>query len=276
MRKLLLASTALVAFAATGSANAADLPVKAPPAPLVCPSCNWSGFYLGVNAGGSIGVDDNVSAFSGFPIAPPFTNPFLSSTDKRAMPGGLFGVQGGFNWHLGPAVVVGVEADWQWANESTTMSVTGADQFPAVATFSYTAEERIRSLATARARLGWAHNDFLWYVTGGGAWARIDSNFTLTSSFPPTTFASPFNASFNTTRTGWTVGGGVETCLWGSSCTAKLEYLFVDLGTINTLLTTPTTAAGTFATFAASDRFRDHIIRVGLNYKFGGPVVAKY
>jgi outer membrane immunogenic protein len=273
MKKLLLISTALVAVAAAGSANAADLPVKAP---MVAPPsdchCEWTGWYLGGNAGGSIGVDDNASAMSGFPLAAPFTNPFLSSTDKRAMPGGLFGVQGGFNWHLNPVVVVGVEADWQWTNESTTMSVTGADQFPAVATFSYTAQEKIKSLATARARLGWAHNDYLWYVTGGAAWASIDSNFTLTSSFPPTTFASPFNASFNTSRTGWTIGGGVETCFLNygphNYWSAKLEYLFVDLGTINTLLTTPTTPAGTFATFAASDRFRDHIMRVGLNYHF--------
>jgi outer membrane immunogenic protein len=278
MKKLLLASTALVAFATVGSAGAADLPVKAPVAPaLICPTCNWTGFYFGVNAGGSIGVDTNAAGLSGFPTGAGFPatgNPFLSSTDKRALPGFLGGAQAGYNWQTGN-VVLGVEADWQFTDERSTLNVTGQNLAATLFTNSYSTEEHIKSIGTARARLGWAHDGFLWYVTGGAAWARIDNNTTLTSSLPAVTFASPVSVSFTTDKGGWTVGGGVETCLW-NNWSAKLEYLYVDLGTINNTFTTPTTAAGTFAVFTSSDKLQDHIIRVGLNYRFGGPVVARY
>jgi outer membrane immunogenic protein len=275
MRKLLLASTGLVAFAAAGSASAADLPVKAPPAPaLICPTCNWTGFYIGGNIGGSIGVDQNFAADSGFPAGAGFNNPYLSSSTKRALPGFLGGGQAGFNWQTGN-VVLGVEADWQFTDERNTLTVTGQNIGGVGATLGFSNEEHIKSIGTARARLGWAHDGFLWYVTGGGAWARIENALTLTSSSPPTTFASPVSASFTNDKSGWTIGGGVETCLW-NNWSAKLEYLYVDLGTFQYGFQTPTTAAGTFATHASDDKLQEHIIRVGLNYRFGGPVVAKY
>ena len=56
----------------------------------------------------------------------------------------------------------------------------------------------------------------------------------------------------------------------------QVVQVHVDLGTINNTFTTPTTGAGTFAVFTTSDKLQDHIIRVGLNYRFGGPVVARY
>ncbi len=279
MRKLLLTTTALVSFVAVGSAGAADLPVKAPYAPaVICPACNWSGFYLGVNVGGSIGVIQNTDGLSGFPTGAGFPaagNPFLSSDVKRALPGIFGGVQGGFNWQTGN-LVLGVEADWQFTDEKSTLTVQGQNLAAALFTNSYTDQERIKSLGTARARLGWAHDSYLWYVTGGAAWARIDSSYTLVSSIPAVTFPSPFAASFSTDKVGWTIGGGVETCLWNSNWSAKLEYLYVNLGTLTNSFATPPTAAGTFATFTSANKIEDHIIRVGLNYRFGGPLVARY
>lgn len=276
MKKFLLTTTALVAVAAAGSASAADLPVKAPVAPaLVCPTCNWTGFYIGVNAGGSIGVDRSLDTLSGFPAGAGAVNPFLTVGDTRALPGGLGGAQFGYNWQSG-SVVFGGEVDWQFSSERSTMtgtwgSLTGGGGL----TISSSDEERIRSLGTARARLGWAHDGFLWFVTGGGAWANIQSNYTLTSNIPATTFASPDYVSLSTNRTGWTIGGGVETCLW-NNWSAKIEYLYVNFGTYTNSFTTPVTAAGTYSPFSNSNSLDEHIIRVGVNYRFGGPVVARY
>jgi outer membrane immunogenic protein len=266
MKKTLFLISTATAMMVAGSAMAADMAYKAAPPPMV-PLWSWTGFYLGVNGGGSIGVDNNAAALSGFPAAPGFVNPFLTSTTQRALPGGLIGGTLGWNWQSG-AWVWGVEGDWDWSGEKNTSTVTAANigGVPGVGV-SYTDQEKINSIGTARARLGWAHEGFLWYVTGGGAWAQIDNNYTLTSTFPATTFPSPSGASFSTTKGGWTIGGGVETHLAGG-WTAKAEYLYADFGTVNQTFATPTTAAGTFSTFTSSHGLTDHIIRLGLNYKF--------
>jgi len=272
MKKFLLGGATLVAMF-VGPAMAADMPVKAKVAPpLICPSCNWTGFYIGGNIGGSIGVIQNTDGLSGFPTGAGFPaagNPYLSSNVKRALPGGIGGGQVGYNWQSG-SLVLGVEADWQFSREKSTLNVLGQNIAAALFTSGYSDEEKIKSFATARARLGWAHDSYLWYVTGGGAWAQIGSNYTLTSSIPATTFASPVSAGFSTNKTGWTIGGGVETCLWDGNWSAKLEYLYLDLGSVANTFTTPTTAAGTFAVFNSNNKIQDHIIRVGLNYRFGG------
>jgi outer membrane immunogenic protein len=84
----------------------------------------------------------------------------------------------------------------------------------------------------------------------------------------------PVSANFSQTKTGWTVGGGVETSLaWfgmSNRWSGKIEYLYVDLGSINNSFAIPlTTGAGVYSYSSSSD-INDHIIRVGLNYHFGG------
>jgi outer membrane immunogenic protein len=129
---------------------------------------------------------------------------------------------------------------------------------------SFSNEERIRDIATARARLGWTYNCWLWYVTAGGAWAKIDSDYNRFSPFT----ALPLSASFSTTRSGWTVGGGVETQFAGN-WSAKLEYLYVDLGTLtNSVTVNPFDRV--FVTATESTKIHENIVRVGLNYRFGG------
>jgi outer membrane immunogenic protein len=94
----------------------------------------------------------------------------------------------------------------------------------------------------------------------------------------------PATASLSTNRTGWTVGGGMETKLLGG-WSAKLEYLYVDLGNINNaygialnpaFFINPATA-GTAGAFHTA-HLTDNIVRVGLNYQFGSyaaPAVYK-
>jgi outer membrane immunogenic protein len=74
------------------------------------------------------------------------------------------------------------------------------------------------------------------------------------------------------------VGGGIEGAIGDSNWTAKLEYLYMDLGRINGTFATaiPALGGGTLAGNYSS-RITDNIARVGLNYRFGGPaVVARY
>jgi len=110
------------------------------------------------------------------------------------------------------------------------------------------------------------------YATGGLAYGHAQLNTNLVSPFPFT-----FPASASVTRVGWTAGAGVEWAFAGN-WSAKLEGLYYDLGT-TTLGAGPTVGGGVGVIgFVRSKDFELHgaIARLGLNYRFGGPVVAKY
>ena len=94
----------------------------------------------------------------------------------------------------------------------------------------------------------------------------MDSRATL----PSATTASDIHA-------GWTVGGGAEVAI-GGGWTAKVEYLYVDLGTISDSFSSTLFAAGGAANLASnlSSHVTDNIVRVGLNYNFSAPVISKY
>jgi outer membrane immunogenic protein len=127
-------------------------------------------------------------------------------------------------------------------------------------------------LATFRARLGYLVTpSTLVYVTGGGAVTNLQASFAFTDSF-----GASESGAFNTTKLGWTAGGGVEWVMSGG-WSAKAEYLFVSFPTVTTtstnLMVGGPVPADVFTHTADLDA---HIVRLGLNYKFGGPVVAKY
>ena len=152
-------------------------------------------------------------------------------------------------------------------------------------TLTLTDEQKLNWLATARGRVGWADNCFLWYVTGGAAWGRIESNYAFVANQAiggGTLSTAPFAASFSTVKTGWTVGGGVETTLgWlgmSDRWSSKFEYLYVDLGSITNTFAVPVTGAVAAAhTVTSSSDIREHVVRFGVNYRFGNDtVVARY
>ena len=103
---------------------------------------------------------------------------------------------------------------------------------------------------------GYTNGDWLLYVTGGGAWGEVHNDFRV---FTP--FDAGFDANFN--LHGWTAGGGVEKQL-GGGWTAKLEYLYLDLGSFTDGGFDPLSGFN----FTMTSDVRDHIVRVGLNYKF--------
>ena len=247
-------AVALLGFASVVSA--ADLPTKAPgyKAPLPALAYNWTGFYIGLNAGGSIGRDPTTQSRESFQ--------FASFTMSPA--GFVGGGQIGYNWQFAPNWLIGLEGDFQGATQSDSSCVGGCGNTPVITTaiiigpssFYYTATQKVKWFATARARLGYTDGDWLWYVTGGAAWAEVHNDFAV---FTPFDVAG--SANFN--QSGWVIGAGVETHL-GGGWTAKAEYLNMDLGSLTDSVYDPNTQSN----FTMTSDIRDHIVRVGLNYKF--------
>ena len=130
-------------------------------------------------------------------------------------------------------------------------------------------DQKMPWFGTVRGRLGYASGSWLAYVTGGYAYARLETTASATAG------ALTESISSDDTRSGWTVGGGFE---WGfaPNWSVKAEYLYYDLGD------TTVTATSALAPGAITTSFDNegHIARIGLNYRFGwgggAPVVARY
>jgi outer membrane immunogenic protein len=271
LKKIVLGALALAAIGAA-PVLAADLPVKAK-APAVVPPAtyNWTGFYIGGNVG--YGWYDRSSTL----VAPDATSVtfFGPALAAGALPaayginpsGAIGGVQAGYNWQFNN-VVVGLEADFQGSGVkgSTTLNTTVAPFNPITAT----ATERLDYFGTARGRLGYAANTALFYVTGGLAYGHVNHSFFTASPLNP----QSAGGSSGQDNVGYAIGAGVEWA-FNKNWSVKGEYLYVDLGNASTTATGITgTPAG--ATLILSERDKYNIVRVGVNYKFSGPVVAKY
>jgi outer membrane immunogenic protein len=283
MKRLLFASAALAMLVFAAPAMAADLPaapVYKAPAVVPLPIYDWTGFYVGVNAGYSFGRSASDITFAGFPQ-------FSASQNLN---GWVAGGQAGYNWQFNRNWIFGVEADIQATGQKGTLNAVAGPACvtttgvlaPAPTTVCTTAtgslEQKLPWLGTGRLRLGFLPADhWMVYVTGGVAVAEVETDASLTTTTttsinggPGTTTTALALANANTTRAGWTVGAGTEWVISGP-WTGKLEYLYVDLGNVSN---TYTLAGAPFLT--TSSHVTDNIVRVGLNYRFGGPVVAKY
>lgn len=253
----------LASFAAIQSANAADLALKAPPAPVWY---DWTGFYVGLNAGYSWGKSSTTYDVVGLP---------LNST-SQSMNGGLGGGQIGYNWQFNRNWLFGLEADIQGTGQRGTAVLPtvvfvpppGALALPNT-TSTASLAQKLPWFGTVRARVGIEPTDhWLLYVTGGLAYGEVKSTAAVTTSvaFPggPVIGGAAATATVNTTRAGWTVGGGVEGVISGP-WTAKLEYLYMDLGTLNNAFLG---IGPTFPAIGTSSHVTDNILRVGVNYRF--------
>jgi outer membrane immunogenic protein len=212
MKKFLIATTALASVAVVAPANAADLPVKAPP--VVMPALyNWSGIYIGVEGGAVLGQSSRWILSETDTDEPPF-----HADVGHPLHGGFVGGEAGINWQMpGNRWVLGIEGDGNWAELEE--SLTCAED-----SFNFTCGSRISSFWTVRGRIGYAfgpRGDFLAYVTGGGVWARQSSR--IGALFVPFTTVEQWKDTW-----GWTAGIGAEYGItpWLS---VKGEVLFVDL-----------------------------------------------
>jgi outer membrane immunogenic protein len=266
-----LAGLLAVLILAAGAAQAADLPSKSesPAFQPPPPEFSWTGFYVGVNAGG--GVDH--FAFP-FVITTPGPGGFAESTSGITAGGPTGGIQGGFNYEL-PFfhLVAGLEADIsgtgiQGASTFSGMLLSGT---PVIATFG----SKLQEFGTARLRLGYAMGNFLPYLAGGFTWATVETFYNVST---PGFFNS---GAITQTRSGVipnvaTIGIGAEYAI-APNFTIRAEYLY---DFINARRVTFAPFPGDVISFGTRTAY--HIGRVGLNYKFDWfsppppPVAAKY
>jgi outer membrane immunogenic protein len=249
----------------TTSAFAADLaPRPYTKAPVyVDPGYNWTGFYVGGNIGYSWGTSRDTSTLVNGAGTVLFT-----SANSSNLNGVVGGAQAGYNWQM-QNWVLGLEADIQGTGEKgsraftfTTAPIAGIALIPGV-TIPFALNQKIDWFGTVRGRAGvLVSPKVLLYATGGLAYGEVDSNEAI-GALP--------GLGTSKTNLGWTAGAGIEGVI-GGNWTAKLEYLYVDLGRASGSFV----ATGFAFTSFYSSRVTDNVLRVGLNYKFGGPVVAKY
>jgi outer membrane immunogenic protein len=240
----------------------ADLPVPGN-GPLV--TYAWTGAYGGANVGYAFG-NDPVSQLEPVTVAggPPFTNSTTANTTLA--PNGLVGgVQIGYNWQGGPHWLVGVEADFQGSSQTDTacapLVCNNQTTAGATSTNFVTVQQTLDYFGTLRGRVGAVNNNILYYATGGAAFGHVVENVNVNSSLSaPPIFASGSSAA---DLIGFVIGGGIEAALWGG-WTGKVEYLYMDLGSISNTLNIGN--AATPASLITNSSVRDHIVRIGANY----------
>ena len=250
MKKLLLATTVFMVLAGA-SANAADMSVR--PAYAPPPVYSWTGLYWGANIGYSWGqakYDAAVSTILGGGAV----------SESQNIDGVIGGVQSGYNYQFGAWV-------WGWETDFQASGQKGGSTFATTAVglpVTVTTDHKLEWFGTARSRLGflWSPN-VLVYGTAGVAYGQVKDSATF--NVPGVASAV---ATFKDVKAGWTAGAGVEGAL-GNGWSAKLEYLYIDLGKTEQ---TANAALLAVPVIAANQTFRttDNILRVGLNYKWGG------
>ena len=239
MKKILIASLVFGAAALPFCANAQSMEKHhsyhnykedykqevVPPAPL----CTWTGFYLGLNAGGkwaSFNAPVTIGSSTLFGVTLPATTVGFNSNPSSFV-GGL---QAGYDYQW-DAYVFGVEGDWDWmslsANRTVGPNFTG-DNFVSGDSFN------VRSTweASVRGRLGYAMDSWLLYLTGGASFLNVKTG----ANFIPVTSGSVrfpgASASTTKTLTGWTVGAGTE-YQYTNNWSFALEYRYASYGNQN-------------------------------------------
>jgi outer membrane immunogenic protein len=250
MQKIFISATATVALLLTGmAAQSADLPQKAyaPPPVMVAAVYDWTGFYIGANGG----YASSRNCWGVVPLGGGTAIP----DGCHSQSGGVVGGQIGYRWQGGP-VVFGLEAQGDWASlRSSHVSVVNP---------LLTDSSKVTGLGLFTGQIGYAWNSALLYVKGGAATTR-------NSLLQATTFGGVGLNYATSTRWGGSIGVGFEygfTPNWS----AGIEYDRLIMGSSNNSFSVPAGAA------AVTNRISQDVdmVTVRVNYKFGGPVVARY
>jgi outer membrane immunogenic protein len=225
LKNRLLASVAVVVLGGV-AVQAADIPrpLPLPRAPVYVPFFTWTGFYAGINAGYAFGSSSWTDTLLGIGTG--------SFDANGAMVGGTLG----YNWQIGSAVI-GVEGDIDWSGVKGTTTVN----------CPLGCETKNTWFGTIRGRLGYAFDRFMPYFTAGGAFGDVQAN-------------TPGLAGSSDTKFGWVVGGGLEYAFL-SNWSAKIEYLYADLGTMQC-------PAANCGLTPVDVTLKLNIVRAGLNFKF--------
>jgi outer membrane immunogenic protein len=263
MRNLASAIAVAGVLASASVASAADMAIRKAPPPPPPPVWSWTGFYIGGHVGAGWATTeatlDSVTITAGGlgPLGIAGLGIPISQTQSN---GFLGGIQGGYNWQIGPSVVIGVEADISWTD------IKGSS--PCIVVFSCNTDHGW--VATVAGRLGMTYDRALFYVKGGVAWA--DTDYSATLNIPGVVAV---NLSNSDTRIGALFGTGIEYA-FTPNWTAKVEYNYIDFGSDS--YNFPLNIANIVTVnFGTNINERMHLVKAGLNYKFGGgPLVARY
>ena len=255
VKKFVVGAVIGVALISAERAHAADLSaimaMKAPAAPA---AYDWTGFYVGGHLGYAWG-NSNWTTAPDLAGSLDLFQPF----DAFSGTGSYFaGIQIGYDTMLPNRFVLGAEVDASFPSfpSLSGISIGGISTFASpFGVESYS--ETVLSSGTVRGRIGYAPGNWLFYATGGFAWTY--DQLTLTQLATGVT-DMPF-----LWRLGWAAGVGIETPV-APHWTARLEYLFTDYGNGNVLF------ANAGQRFASDFSLQE--LRAGLNYQFGGDVMA--
>jgi outer membrane immunogenic protein len=262
----------------------------APPQPALAEPAtpyNWTGFHAGGNVGWMWSKVDTTAAVPNVPLQ--FISgaviirsqiPSLAVADTTRPHGVIGGVQLGYDWQGASNWIAGFEADIQASGQCATSNPVSAvvtapvagNLFVNTSTASHT--DSVQWLGTVRGRLGYpVWPGLIIYGTGGLAYGRISASLTATQSSALCLGGGPIcipglsstaNGNGSAVKTGWAAGGGIAgTVPNNPHLTWKVEYLHVDLGSINFSFNAPISGM-----VAVSSKFTDDIVRVGADYHF--------
>jgi outer membrane immunogenic protein len=279
MKKTMIAAAAVAAMFA-GPVLGADLPTKAPmyKAPPPVTVFSWTGCYIGVYGGGAWGGDvdtNNPRSQGGAFAAGTFYNGAANATNG-----------GAYSYDLGSSAIAGGTLGCNWQTSNVVFGIEGEggylrlrdsaiDPYSAASGSDVTSQTRIGDwYGVVAGRLGLAFDRTLLYVKGGVGFTEVKGTVTdvcTTGACGPATLL----ATGSDTRAFWVAGGGVE---WAftNNWSVKAEYLFLGLNNdLSVCGPGGATAAGsTWCSTHSVDGI--HTAKIGLNYRFGGPVVARY
>jgi len=271
MKTKLILSAVAALLAGVSAASAADLAArpytKAPMAPMVA-IYDWTGFYLGADAGGIWGGGRSTLVdftSEGYDLGPAYNSSRSSSW--------LAGVHAGYNFQTASKIVLGVEGDFEWSDlkhSDNGILLAGGVPF---GTSLWNVSDKLNWLATVRGRLGYAAGNWMPYVTGGAAWSDTHYTGFVTNNIAAAGGPGPYDVT--NTKLGWAAGAGIE-LMAAPNWLFRAEYLHYGFGGEQiTGATNPTFVPGARGVFTLGSTSYD-TVRVGVSYKFGGPVVAKY
>jgi len=241
------------ALAATSPALAADVAMPAYKAAAAPAAYDWSGFYLGVTAGG------------GMASLPVTSMDFFVGIGAMKSAGAVGGVHAGYNWQFTPSFLVGLEGDFNWASfkESDT-TCFGSCALNLIGDRSV-ASSRLDQFSTLRARFGLTSDRTLVYVTAGPAWGHIDASLAELGCPNCDAGAPRAIASDSSFHIGIALGAGVEYALT-QNWILRGEYMHLDVSTTDTVFKHASTGIPFDGVRARSTATAD-LARLGISYK---------
>jgi outer membrane immunogenic protein len=245
MLKIQTRLLAIAAIAALGTAaHAADMAVKAPPAPVVAPAPNWAGFYLGADGGGGFGASTFRYITAGTVPSPNPTN-----FDGSVLGGGFAGIQG--QWSN---IVVGVEGQWD--------GFYSLNATPTCPNTAYLCVQQAKQSWMVGPRAGIAFGNYLFYADGG--YARTQTYYAT----PLVTVPSTVFDSAHFWHSGWYAGFGIDWMVMPNVIVGvNYRHIQADTATVNPLNPAGVPSGEPFTESAHID-----MVTARVSYKFGWPL----